>query len=103
MTPHPKALALASVVGAGISDAMLWAIAQAKGTEPSTPISMLAGGLGGALGAAVMWGIYKQKVDALEKQMDRKADQHHVDAMAELLKEVRDDVKWIIKRNLEET
>jgi hypothetical protein len=89
-----KAAALGGVTGALIAipaDLALLAI-----QAPTMPGGLLgAAGTGAFVGAVMAVGMYKGKVDRLERDVAAKADQKHVDLLHEDVRHIRDAVDRI--------
>lgn len=86
-----------AALGATVGDALLLTVA-AMQSAPVTAGDLGAGGLAGAAtSVAVLWawkGITDERIKRIE---DTKADKEDVRQQSDLLKEVREDVKWLIK------
>lgn len=87
-----------AALGAAITDAAL-IVAAAAQDLPLSAGDLGAGGLAGAAtSVAVLWawkGITDERIKRIE---DTKADKEDVRQQSDLLKEVREDVKWLIKQ-----
>lgn len=96
--PLLKITALASVAGAAVTDAGILTVAALQ-SSTVTPGDLGAGGIAGAATSiAVLWawkGITDERLKRIE---DTKADKEDVRQQSELLREVREDVKWLIKQ-----
>lgn len=98
MTPLVKITAVASVVGAAVTDASLVAWAALQSTTVSAGDLGAGGVAGAATSIAVLWawkGITDERIKRIE---DTKADKEDVRQQSDLLREVREDVKWLIKQ-----
>ena len=97
MTALVKATALTGIVGAALVDAGVL-VYSALQQAPVSPGGLGAGGLAGAAtSVAVLWAWKGTADERIKKLEDSKADKEDLRAHADLLKEVRDDVKWLIR------
>lgn len=102
MTPLAKLVALSSVTGGVVVAALELTVAALQ--QASVPATDVIGGgvTGGVIVGAVAWATYKQKVDQHDAEIktlhESKADKDALDTHAELLREVREDVKWLVRQ-----
>lgn len=98
MTPVVRLTAVTGVIGAALVDAGVLVYAALQQTPVSAGDLGAAGLTGAATSVAVLWA-WKGTVDERLREIeDKKADKDALDAHGELLKEVRDDVRWLVRQ-----
>jgi len=97
MTPVLKLTAITGVVGAAIVDSAVLVHAAMQSVPVSAGDLGAAGLTGAATSVAVLWAWKSTADERIKKLEDGKADKDDLSAHADLLKEVRDDVKWLIR------
>ena len=88
----PKLFALGAVMG----DYGVMALGMLQSTTPSAT-DFLGGGAAGGVVSVAMWWVYKEKVDANERAIDRKADLKDLDPVKAQLARIEGDLQYLIR------
>lgn len=98
MTPVVKVTALAGVIGAALFDAAAVVYAALQQAPVSAGDLGAAGLTGAATSVAVLWAWKGTADERLKRLENEKADKEDLKAHGEMLKEVREDVRWLVRQ-----